>query len=251
MGGLNAGDVYTISIYAFNVKGRSEAVDFQAAMLGQPEKQLTAEHGKFDGQTDRQTVTEIKQTYPLLVPPPPAHSTAAARVYEMFGTNIYYIVLMHAEGGAAAMVFVLVIAPANSCPLCCTLLFFVSSRTTQIIPVTDTDNINSHWHNVSAANWWLRHYDRAASVEMPEPPAPPPPPQPPPEQRPVGRPALPQNHIEADPVQRLARVQQQERGRRQPQGRRRRRRREEPRCYSGLFRRTSEFITRTAEPGDS
>lgn len=47
VGGLHPGDVYTISIYAFNVKGRSEPVDFQAAMLGLPEKQLTAEHGTY------------------------------------------------------------------------------------------------------------------------------------------------------------------------------------------------------------
>lgn len=46
VGDLNPGDVYTITIYAFNVKGRSEPVDFQAAMLAQPEKQLTAKHGE-------------------------------------------------------------------------------------------------------------------------------------------------------------------------------------------------------------
>lgn len=45
--GLHPGGVYTISIYAFNVKGRSEPVDYEAVMLGLPEKQLTAEHGTY------------------------------------------------------------------------------------------------------------------------------------------------------------------------------------------------------------
>lgn len=87
------------------------------------------------------------------------------------------------------------------------ILFTISSRTTETIPVTDTDYINSHWHNVGPVNWWLRYSDWSPAVEMPETPTAPPPPSPP-EQRSIGRPTLAENHIEANPVQRLARIQQ-------------------------------------------
>lgn len=43
--GLNPGYQYVASIFAFNSKGKSEAVVHQISMLRQPEKQLTAEKG--------------------------------------------------------------------------------------------------------------------------------------------------------------------------------------------------------------
>lgn len=42
---LHPGNLYTVSIFAFNTKGRSEATVLQAAMLRLPEKQLTFEKG--------------------------------------------------------------------------------------------------------------------------------------------------------------------------------------------------------------
>lgn len=43
--GLNPGYQYVASIFAFNSKGKSEAVVHQISMLRLPEKQLTAEKG--------------------------------------------------------------------------------------------------------------------------------------------------------------------------------------------------------------
>lgn len=45
--GLHPGNLYILSIYAFNGKGRSEPAVLQAAMLRLPEKQLTSEKGEY------------------------------------------------------------------------------------------------------------------------------------------------------------------------------------------------------------
>lgn len=44
---LHPGNLYILSIYAFNGKGRSEPAVIQAAMLRLPEKQLTSEKGEY------------------------------------------------------------------------------------------------------------------------------------------------------------------------------------------------------------
>ncbi|KAL1122878.1 hypothetical protein AAG570_003204 [Ranatra chinensis] len=49
--GLLPGQLYLASVYSANVKGKSEPVIVQAATLRLPEKQLTAERGKFNGKT--------------------------------------------------------------------------------------------------------------------------------------------------------------------------------------------------------
>jgi immunoglobulin superfamily member 9B len=43
---LHPGGIYSLSVFAFNSKGRSDPAMLQAAMLRMPEKQLTAEKGK-------------------------------------------------------------------------------------------------------------------------------------------------------------------------------------------------------------
>lgn len=48
---LHPGNLYILSIYAFNGKGRSEPAVLQAAMLRLPEKQLTSEKGEYTAST--------------------------------------------------------------------------------------------------------------------------------------------------------------------------------------------------------
>uniref|UniRef100_T1GV90 Fibronectin type-III domain-containing protein n=1 Tax=Megaselia scalaris TaxID=36166 RepID=T1GV90_MEGSC len=44
---LTPGSVYTLAVYAFNSKGRSDPTILNAAMLRMPEKQLTSESGEY------------------------------------------------------------------------------------------------------------------------------------------------------------------------------------------------------------
>lgn len=58
---LHPGNMYVLSIYAFNTKGRSDPTVLQAAMLRMPEKQLTSEKGKLYYICPNHTHVEVRE----------------------------------------------------------------------------------------------------------------------------------------------------------------------------------------------
>lgn len=59
MSNLHPGSQYTVSVCAFNTKGRSEAIVLQAAMLRLPEKQLTFEKGTYAAAIERRFGADV------------------------------------------------------------------------------------------------------------------------------------------------------------------------------------------------